>query len=129
MIDRCYNPNNAWYHRYGGRGIVVCERWLGPHGFQNFLADMGEKPHGMSIDRFPDNDGPYTPNNCRWATAQEQTANRKTTRLTITDARQIRSRHAKGESQAAIAKHFAIAPCHVSQIVSGARWKDPDVAT
>jgi hypothetical protein len=79
--QRCTNPNNPKYADYGGRGITVCERWL--KSFENFLADMGEKPEGAgwSIDRFPDNNGNYEPGNCRWATDGQQRLNKRTTRL------------------------------------------------
>ena len=72
MIWRVDDPRNASYSRYGGRGITVCDRW---RKFENFLADMGARPVGMTLDRI-DNDGNYEPSNCRWATKAEQEANK-----------------------------------------------------
>ena len=76
MLSRCRNPKHNAYKNYGGRGIRVCQQWL---TFEHFLTDMGERPAGMSIDRYPDNDGDYRPGNCRWATRKQQNANRRKT--------------------------------------------------
>lgn len=79
-IKRCKNPNDKNYHRYGGRGIFVCDRWLkgenGKSGFECFLEDVGPKPHPeLSLDRI-DNSGPYAPGNCRWTDRFTQARNK-----------------------------------------------------
>lgn len=72
MRQRCRNPKQKWYHKYGGRGITICEEW---ETFDNFIKDMGKRPTPKhSIDRI-DNDGNYEPKNCRWATQHQQVLN------------------------------------------------------
>lgn len=72
MIQRCTNPKASHFDNYGGRGIKVCLEWL--NSFKCFFEDMGVRPEGRTLDRI-DNDGNYTPDNCRWATKKEQSAN------------------------------------------------------
>jgi hypothetical protein len=81
MISRCYNEEHHSYPNYGGRGIFVCDRWLDPEdGYENFLRDMGERPDGHTLDRI-DYDGPYTPENCRWADKITQELNKRWTKI------------------------------------------------
>lgn len=76
--QRCLNPKCRDYKYYGGRGITLCDRWL--HSFENFLSDMGLRPEGMTLERV-NNDGPYSPDNCVWATRSAQGNNTRATNL------------------------------------------------
>jgi hypothetical protein len=74
MNARCNNPNSPDFPNYGGRGITVCARW---DSFENFLADMGQRPEGKTLDRYPNMNGNYEPGNCWWSTPKEQANNRR----------------------------------------------------
>lgn len=116
MLTRCRNSKQRGYHNYGGRGITVCKRWL---TFTNFLADMGERPLGTSLDRI-DNDGNYEPNNCRWATTKEQSINKRGKKLHPKEVIAIRNDKRR---QHIIAAKYQISIATVSVIKARKRWQ------
>lgn len=122
MIQRCENPNCPAYSDYGGRGISVCTRWRS--AYMDFLADMGSRPAGLSLDRYPDPNGNYEPGNVRWATNLEQNRNRRSSRLTYDLAQELLGRLEHGESQIAVAKRLGISFQHVSELWRGGEWPD-----
>lgn len=87
MKSRCSNPNDDHWDRYGKIGISVCERWM--NSFEDFLEDMGPRPDGCSLDRYPDKSGNYEPSNCRWATPFQQSNNLKRNMVVEFDGRSL----------------------------------------
>jgi len=119
MITRCHCPTVSNYDRYGGRGILVCDRW---RTFENFLADMGEAPTDKrSPDRI-DNEKGYEPGNVRWASAADQARNRRNNKLTTAGAAAIRASVAAGDSQTVVAAAHNISRRMVNAIIAGKRW-------
>lgn len=118
MRQRCTNPNNPDYHRYGGRGVKVCARW---DIFENFAADMGPKPSpAHTIDR-RDNSRGYEPSNCTWATRKQQCLNRAYTKMTDRIAAAVRE---SKRSYQALADEYGVSKSTIAAIRSGQNWKE-----
>jgi AP2 domain len=94
MITRCTDPEQPSFKYYGERGITVCDRWQGEQGFENFLADMGERPQRTTLDRKKVN-GNYEPSNCRWASAAVQDHNRRKMENTFSQFRGVHKNREK----------------------------------
>jgi hypothetical protein len=132
MLNRCLNPSNADWTRYGGRGITVCRRW---HRFENFLADMASCPDGLMLDRI-NNEGDYEPGNCRWTTWEQQVQNRRSNRgdrhpnakLTSEQVASIRLMARYGSTYRSIASVFGVSHANVGYIVRGEAWMPPVVS-
>lgn len=120
MMMRCRQPSAQNYQRYGGRGITVCERWL---SFENFLADMGERPPGMTLDRRDSSLG-YEPGNVRWTTAVEQGRHTRRSVLTPDLVQEARGRREHGESASSIARRLAISRSTIQHALKGRTWKE-----
>jgi hypothetical protein len=120
MLARCRYPERDKSRKYVGRGIGMHAAWL---DFSVFLQDMGERPDGMTLDRV-DNDGDYTPQNCRWATSSQQARNRRNARLNFESAVVVAMRRLGGERAADIAADFGISESLPREIVRGRTWPD-----
>lgn len=116
MMRRCTHENDPRWPEWGGRGITVCERW---RDFANFLADMGECPPGMSLDRYPDNNGNYEPGNCRWTTPHEQLVNSRSFKLVPDVVTEIKRLRATGLTIQAISEQVGLSWNTVSRALSG----------
>lgn len=118
LRQRCKNKTSSAYKDYGGRGIKVCDRWL--HSFENFYSDMGPRPSSShSIDRV-DNNGDYTPDNCRWATTKEQGGNKRR-RISEDVVKAIVHEHVnEGTSGNKLAKKYGVSSPTASKIIRDA---------
>lgn len=105
---------------YVGRGITVCRRW---EKFENFLADMGERPEGMTLDR-KNNEGNYTKRNCRWATVGQQNRNTRATKLNLATAGRIKQLYRDGLFGTQIAALVGISVFLANRVIHGHIWKD-----
>jgi hypothetical protein len=135
MRARCENPKHMHFGRYGGRGISVCDRWR--RSFADFVADMGPRPDGHTLDRV-NNDGNYEPDNCRWATRKQQSNNRDSARgersgnskLTESTVLAIRAAvSAGGFTQQQIASRFGISRASIYYVVRRLSWKHVPLAS
>ena len=130
LKQRCLNTRHRDFHRYGGRGVSVCDRWR--DSFEAFVEDVGEKPGpDFSLDRV-DNNGDYEPGNTRWATRAEQNANKRrgaargekarSAKLTEDAVREVRKLLAQGVKQTEVAKQLGVAKQTVSNVKNGVTW-------
>lgn len=117
MMGRCLNQNHKDYPRYGKRGITIAEAW---QSFEGFLASMGTRPTGTTLDRFPDKFGNYEDGNCRWASPTEQSRNLTTTKLSVLLAERIRL---DSRTQLVIAAEYGVSRTTVSNIKRGKVWR------
>ena len=125
MMARCHNEKTHNFQRYGGRGITVCERW---HDVANFIADMGCRPEGHSLDRI-NNDGHYSPENCRWASSVAQARNRPQAKLTEDQRNAILLAYANDPSPNRVAVALGVKSHDVKNVVYGERRRKSSITS
>lgn len=112
MKQRCLNPLHPKFKRYGGRGINICKEWISIQGFKKWAESSGFL-EGMTIDRKDNNKG-YFPENCHWVSAHQNARKKSTTKISYSEAKKIRNRLAKGESESKLAEEY--------EVVQGTIW-------
>jgi len=122
MRQRCNNPRSKDWENYGGRGIKICKEW---GLYANFLADMGERPFGLTLERKNNHKG-YCKSNCEWVNRTQQNRNRRSSKLTVDQVEEIRVRyvryHNRWSNRAALAEEFGVSPSTVKKIVCNEIW-------
>lgn len=121
MRTRCNGVGRDNADRYVDRGVTICERW---NDFANFLADMGERPEGTTLDRWPNHAGNYEPGNCRWATPREQARNTRRNKFTLETATQAALMRLRGAHYRDIAATFGTSESATREIIKGRCWPD-----
>lgn len=121
MRARCYNPNHEKYHRYGGRGIIVCEDWLKIIPFRDWAIASGWQEN-LTLDR-KENDGNYEPSNCHWIPRPNNSRKKSTTKLTYSQACEIRVRAANGENKRTLSELFNVSHGTIWFVVYNWTWR------
>ncbi len=120
MMRRCYNEKHIHYKNYGGRGIIVAERWHDP---LNFIADMAPRPKGLKLERI-DNDLPYSKDNCKWATNAEQARNRRNNVIDLNLAKHIKTMLMWDFPVTSVSEYWDVPYFCVYDIAKGKTWRN-----
>ena len=127
MMTRCYKTNSPKYHRYGGRGIKVCEEWKTVKNFYNWAIQNGWEK-GLTLDRI-NNDGDYKPENCQWISLSENSGKNSLNKLTLVDVKNIRKKIDSGEFYRTIAKEYGVNSATIWFIMKNITHKKAQIET